>query len=63
MSDEIRCQRCHLHDVGAAADDEAAVRDLRDALRHYDEQLSAREWRDAYFVLARIAIKQLAIGP
>jgi hypothetical protein len=40
--------------------------DLRAALRHYDEriepnkstgEMSAREWRDAYFALARIAIK------
>jgi hypothetical protein len=41
---------------------------LREALRHYDlridpdrsvGEMSAREWRDAYFALAAIAIKEL----
>jgi hypothetical protein len=41
---------------------------LREVLRHYDERIepsrstgdmSAREWRDAYFELARIALKEL----
>jgi len=56
--------------LAASGTRKSAAEPLRDALRHYDEnaepgrsteQLSAREWRDAYFVLARIAIKQLAI--
>jgi hypothetical protein len=45
----------------------AAPDGLRTALEHYDERLDpnrpiempAREWRDAYFALARIALKEL----